>query len=174
MKTTTNRGKNGDKHIFRGSNQNLETNWRQRTYYKKSFSIGPLSQSLTDLSPVSFDADCLLVLKVVTSLLIWFLHKSLYLYGLIPCDCLPSASPYKSLSDQKASSYKSLSDQKASTYKCLSQISISKKIANLAKFDPVQDQDELAKFFRSPTLTSNIFAIPWPKKMFSTYLIWKI
>ena len=88
---------------------------------KKVFFNWPsLSQSLTDLPRVSFDADCLLVLKVVIAILIKFLHKSLYLNGLIPCDYLPSASPYKSLSDQKASTHKSLSNQKASSYKSLS------------------------------------------------------
>ena len=48
----------------------LGDNWRQRTYYKRSFSIDPLSQSLTDFPPVRIDANCLFTIKIVTALLI--------------------------------------------------------------------------------------------------------
>ena len=48
----------------------LGDNWRQRTYYKRSSPIDPLSQSLIDFPPVRIDADCLLAIKIVTALLI--------------------------------------------------------------------------------------------------------
>ena len=72
MQITTNRRQNADKYNWKqiGDKPKLGNKLETENLLYKSFSIGPLSQSLTDFPPVRIDADCLLAIEIVTALLI--------------------------------------------------------------------------------------------------------